>query len=313
MELVKYDAASNKFIVGEEALAVLRGVTAPLAVVAVCGRARQGKSYILNQLADAGGGKGFTIGPTHRPCTKGLWMWSAPLRHVGVDGSESYTVRGGRGSRTRGGGGREAALEGRQALPVFSPHAAPLALALQVLLDTEGIDAYDQVGGPAVARGRGAARRAGQACKRAPMQLSRRRAHQAPHARSGGRVGCLAMLQRCHRALRGPLSAQTGHATRPACCYAAPTRAHGHTTARLPAQRLTAASRGLRHSLRATLQGAGRTHRRTHMHAAPPHTPPPLPHPPRARAADRPVQHADLLAGGAAVLPLRVQPHGRHR
>ena len=44
-------------------------VHAPLGVVAVCGRARQGKSYILNRLLKQTG-KGFVVGPTHRPCTK---------------------------------------------------------------------------------------------------------------------------------------------------------------------------------------------------------------------------------------------------
>ena len=58
-------------------------VHAPLGVVAVCGRARQGKSYILNRLLKQTG-KGFVVGPTHRPCTKVGWglrgpLWSAPL------------------------------------------------------------------------------------------------------------------------------------------------------------------------------------------------------------------------------------------
>ena len=43
---------------------------------------------------------------THRPCTKGIWMWSSPLRRTTLDGTE-YNL---------------------------------------LLLDTEGIDAYDQTG-----------------------------------------------------------------------------------------------------------------------------------------------------------------------
>ncbi|KAJ9517470.1 hypothetical protein QJQ45_024931 [Haematococcus lacustris] len=104
LELVKYETSTGKFVVGDKALEVLRKVKAPLGVVAVCGRARQGKSFILNQLLQQTSGHGFTVGPTHRPCTKGLWMWSSPQRRVTADGSESYLV----------------------------------------LLDTEGIDAYDQ-------------------------------------------------------------------------------------------------------------------------------------------------------------------------
>jgi len=44
------------------------------------------------------------VAPTHRPCTKGLWMWSSPLKRTAPDGSE-YSL---------------------------------------LLLDSEGIDAYDQ-------------------------------------------------------------------------------------------------------------------------------------------------------------------------
>lgn len=94
LELVKYDVPTGKFLVGKESLDVLRKTRGPVAVVAVCGRARQGKSFILNQLLQQTGGTGFTVGPTHRPCTKGLWMWSSPQRRVSPDGSESHLVRG---------------------------------------------------------------------------------------------------------------------------------------------------------------------------------------------------------------------------
>lgn len=70
LELVKYNAASGKFEVGQAAVQALREVRAPVAVAAVCGRARQGKSFILNQLLAEGSNAGFTVGPTHRPCTK---------------------------------------------------------------------------------------------------------------------------------------------------------------------------------------------------------------------------------------------------
>eukprot|EP00775_Hariotina_reticulata_P003802 gene3802-4059_t len=102
LELIRYNAHDGKFEVGDKALGILRQIRSPLSVVAVCGRARQGKSFILNQLLQVTGG--FQIGSTTRPCTKGLWMWSTPQRRVDAAGKEFYIV----------------------------------------LLDTEGIDAYDQ-------------------------------------------------------------------------------------------------------------------------------------------------------------------------
>ena len=74
----------------------------------MCGRARQGKSFILNQLAGAAASNdaGFKVGPTVKPCTKGLWIWSAPIPTRSSDGQAYHLI----------------------------------------LLDTEGIDAYDQTG-----------------------------------------------------------------------------------------------------------------------------------------------------------------------
>ena len=90
LELVRYDEKTKRFEVGQDALKVLQGVRSPLGVVSVCGRARQGKSFILNQLL--GRSSGFVVAPTHRPCTKGLWMWSAPVQRVGADGSKHHLV-----------------------------------------------------------------------------------------------------------------------------------------------------------------------------------------------------------------------------
>lgn len=91
LELIRFDASTNTFQVGEQALAALRKVKTPIGVVSVCGRARQGKSFILNQLLGTAGG--FQVGPTVRPCTKGLWMWSSPVKRTAPDGSTYHLVR----------------------------------------------------------------------------------------------------------------------------------------------------------------------------------------------------------------------------
>ena len=68
LELIGYNAVTKRFELGSEALRTLRTIDTPVACVAVSGRARQGKSYILNQLL--GRSTGFTVAPTVRPCTK---------------------------------------------------------------------------------------------------------------------------------------------------------------------------------------------------------------------------------------------------
>lgn len=68
----------------------MRSIKTPIGVVSVCGRARTGKSYILNQLL--GQSTGFQLAHSHRPCTKGLWIWSKPFRRVGPDGNEYHLV-----------------------------------------------------------------------------------------------------------------------------------------------------------------------------------------------------------------------------
>ncbi|RDY14647.1 Guanylate-binding protein 3, partial [Mucuna pruriens] len=100
-----YCDEKGKFRMDPEAVATLQLVKEPIGVVSVCGRARQGKSFILNQLL--GKSSGFQVAPTHRPCTKGLWLWSTPLKRTALDGTE-YNL---------------------------------------LLLDSEGIDAYDQTMG----------------------------------------------------------------------------------------------------------------------------------------------------------------------
>eukprot|EP00882_Tetradesmus_deserticola_P030218 GHRQ01033913.1.p1 GENE.GHRQ01033913.1~~GHRQ01033913.1.p1 ORF type:complete len:102 (+),score=23.36 GHRQ01033913.1:746-1051(+) len=90
LQLISIGNATGRMSCGEEALACLRDIKTPVGVVAVCGRARTGKSTILNQLL--GQSTGFQLAHSHRPCTKGLWIWSKPFKRVGPDGNEYHLV-----------------------------------------------------------------------------------------------------------------------------------------------------------------------------------------------------------------------------
>ncbi len=59
----------EEFIVHEEAIQLLNKYHTPIAVVAVAGKYRTGKSYLLNILT--GDSCGFEVGNTVNACTKG--------------------------------------------------------------------------------------------------------------------------------------------------------------------------------------------------------------------------------------------------
>jgi len=69
--------ADGQLKVTNEARAALSRLRGAVAVCAVAGVYRTGKSYILNQLA--GQQQGFGIGSSVQACTKGVWMWGSPL------------------------------------------------------------------------------------------------------------------------------------------------------------------------------------------------------------------------------------------
>jgi hypothetical protein len=112
LPLVSFDEATGSWRAGDEALAVVARCRHPIAVLAVCGRARQGKSFVLNQVLQRLTGQptktGFVVSPTHQSCTRGLWLWSVPIPIQAGDGNN------------------------------------PNQRASLLLVDCEGVDAYDQ-------------------------------------------------------------------------------------------------------------------------------------------------------------------------
>ena len=61
------------FIVRDEAKAMLAALEPPIAVLAVAGKFRTGKSFLLNRLI--GQSKGFEVGPTVEACTHGEFIY----------------------------------------------------------------------------------------------------------------------------------------------------------------------------------------------------------------------------------------------
>lgn len=90
----------SKYVLGEQAVDMLSGITGKLAVIAVAGaraplppaaapttpvmcvyvciragKYRTGKSFLLNCLI--GRASAFAVGPTVEACTKGIWVYGA--------------------------------------------------------------------------------------------------------------------------------------------------------------------------------------------------------------------------------------------
>ena len=78
------------FEVNPEAESIIRQIKGPIGVVAVAGMYRTGKSYFLNRVL-LNRQKGFGVGPSINPCTKGIWMWGTPLSGFSKEG-EPLTV-----------------------------------------------------------------------------------------------------------------------------------------------------------------------------------------------------------------------------
>jgi hypothetical protein len=67
----------GKFVIDEEALALIARVQQPICVVMIAGMARTGKSFLLSQLSDSPGV--FEVGHRTSSCTQGIWMLNEPV------------------------------------------------------------------------------------------------------------------------------------------------------------------------------------------------------------------------------------------
>ncbi|XP_067901705.1 guanylate-binding protein 2-like [Heterodontus francisci] len=75
MQLVK-NSTDGKLTVCKDAVDVIKTIDQPLVVVAMVGKYRTGKSYLLNRLA--GKKDGFSTASNVQSQTKGIWIWCFP-------------------------------------------------------------------------------------------------------------------------------------------------------------------------------------------------------------------------------------------
>ena len=72
----------NNFILNPKALDILNSITEDLIIVSIVGKARTGKSYLMNLLLNntqsRQPGEGFEISSKLNSCTKGIWLWDTP-------------------------------------------------------------------------------------------------------------------------------------------------------------------------------------------------------------------------------------------
>ena len=81
LPFVTFNESTKKFIINEEAIKIIsKEENKQIGILSLVGKYRTGKSFLLNRvLIDKKSNKGFDVGPTIKPCTKGIWLWSSPL------------------------------------------------------------------------------------------------------------------------------------------------------------------------------------------------------------------------------------------
>jgi hypothetical protein len=83
---IQVNDEDNTFSVSEDGVRLLSTINAPLAVIAIVGVYRSGKSFLLNSLlGDHRNGSGFVIGNTVKACTRGIWISTSGPREDGTN------------------------------------------------------------------------------------------------------------------------------------------------------------------------------------------------------------------------------------
>ena len=87
---VTEEGGKSVYSVPEEAIATLKQIEGPIAVIAIAGVYRSGKSFLLNCLSQfkKDAKQIFEVGPTINACTSGLWVCPTSFKIKQDDGSQ---------------------------------------------------------------------------------------------------------------------------------------------------------------------------------------------------------------------------------
>jgi hypothetical protein len=93
LPLITVNDEDGSLCIPEATVEALSQIQEQVAIVAVAGPYRSGKSFLMNclsQAADDGAElpKNFTVGPTVNPCTRGLWLFPNSVPMTGADGKK---------------------------------------------------------------------------------------------------------------------------------------------------------------------------------------------------------------------------------
>ena len=81
---ITYNESTKKFVINKEAKKILSNPeqNKKIGIISLVGKYRTGKSFLLNRVIinkKENRNEGFAVGPTIKPCTKGIWLWSNPI------------------------------------------------------------------------------------------------------------------------------------------------------------------------------------------------------------------------------------------
>lgn len=76
--MITPDSSNTKLELNDEGLHFLSSIKTKLAIIGVAGRAKTGKSFLLNNMLSLPHNLGFKVGTDYKPGTKGILMWGEP-------------------------------------------------------------------------------------------------------------------------------------------------------------------------------------------------------------------------------------------